>query len=339
MRELDFFDGLTSASAPTQGITTATALKVYADDAAFVTGKGAAAANGDAYYNSTINFIRIYADGSWRSVTTGDQSQTLTGKTINADANTISNIEDADIKVGAAIARAKLASGTNYRILANSGAGVMSENAALTAAHVVYVDANGQLVGEAKLSKSRGGVGYDLTTEALEVPEIATPATPASGFARFYAKSDGLPYWLDDAGVEISLVGASTAASQAEQEAASNTTKFVTPGRQQFHPSAAKGWVNINATTGVPVIDASYNVTSITDHGVGDGSVNHTTNLSSGNYAYAGISEHDSGTQATFICIDTDNPPTASSFRFTTLTNGAAAVDVRKASLVFYGDQ
>lgn len=44
-------------------------------------------------------------------------SQTLTGKTIDADANTISNIEDADIKSGAAIAVSKLAPGTDTHVL------------------------------------------------------------------------------------------------------------------------------------------------------------------------------------------------------------------------------
>lgn len=40
----------------------------------------------------------------------------------------------------------------------------------------------------------------------LTVAEMATPATPASGTARLYAKADGLPYWLDDTGAEYPLV-------------------------------------------------------------------------------------------------------------------------------------
>jgi len=73
-------------------------------------------------------------------------------------------IEDANITNVAAITRSKLASGNNYRILANNSSGVMSENAALTAAHVVFVDANGQLSGEATLSKSRGGAGASMAS-------------------------------------------------------------------------------------------------------------------------------------------------------------------------------
>lgn len=82
--------------------------------------------------------------------TTGDivgtsDTQILTNKTIDADLNTLSNIENADIKTGAAITRAKLANGTAYRILANNSSGVISENAAIDASQIVITDANGQL--------------------------------------------------------------------------------------------------------------------------------------------------------------------------------------------------
>jgi len=39
----------------------------------------------------------------------------------------------------------------------------------------------------------------------LQVPAIATPATPSSGFGSFYAKSDKKPYFLSDTGVETDL--------------------------------------------------------------------------------------------------------------------------------------
>lgn len=65
----------------------------------------------------------------------------------NAGVTSISSgvIVNADVNASAAIARSKLASGTNYRILANNSSGVMSENAALTATRIIASDANGQL--------------------------------------------------------------------------------------------------------------------------------------------------------------------------------------------------
>lgn len=49
-------------------------------------------------------------------------------------------------------------------------------------------------------------------------------------------------------------------------------------------PGAAKAWVNFNGT-GVVAIRAQLNVSSITDNGVGDYTVNFTTAMSDANYA------------------------------------------------------
>jgi len=57
-----------------------------------------------------------------------DVVQTLTNKTIDADLNTITNIDNADIKVGANIARSKLASGTANGVVYNDGSGVMTDS-------------------------------------------------------------------------------------------------------------------------------------------------------------------------------------------------------------------
>jgi ribose/xylose/arabinose/galactoside ABC-type transport system permease subunit len=48
----------------------------------------------------------------------------------------------------------------------------------------------------------------------------------------------------------------------------------------------AKAWVNFNGT-GTVSIRASFNVSSITDNGVGNYTVNFTTAISDGNYCYA----------------------------------------------------
>lgn len=70
-------------------------------------------------------------------------AQTLTNKTIDADANTISNIDNADIKLGAAIDRAKLALGS--------------------ADEVVINDPTGALSSEPFLDPVRGGLGVDAS--------------------------------------------------------------------------------------------------------------------------------------------------------------------------------
>lgn len=67
---------------------------------------------GSIWSNSTSNKIKTYIEGSARELTTNDQSQTLSNKSIDADQNTITNIENADIKAGAAIDSTKIADGS-----------------------------------------------------------------------------------------------------------------------------------------------------------------------------------------------------------------------------------
>lgn len=84
-------------------------------------------------------------------------------------------------------------------------------------------------------------------------------------------------------------------ATQAEMEAATSTVKAVTPGRQKFHPSAAKAWIKGSYSAGVPQDDASYNVTSLDDDGIGLIGVNFTTAMSTANYAAGASSPFASG--------------------------------------------
>lgn len=75
---------------------------------------------------------------------------------------------------------------------------------------VAAADFNPQIRDNLRHLKGLDGVPY--IENALELPEVATPATPASGRARIYPKANGLWYGLDDAGVETQLgFGAGTA--------------------------------------------------------------------------------------------------------------------------------
>lgn len=78
------------------------------------------------------------------------------------------------------------------------------------------------------------------------------------------------------------LIPVAVSASQAYQEAATDTATFVSPGRQHFHPSAAKVWLKCNDTG---AIQASFNVTSVTDTATGKATVTIGTDFSSADYA------------------------------------------------------
>jgi hypothetical protein len=81
-------------------------------------------------------------------------------------------------------------------------------------------------------------------------------------------------------------------ASQAQQETGSSTAVNVTPGRQHFHPSAAKCWLFASVAGGVPTMTANYNMTSITDDGVAQLSGTIATDFSSATWASLGTGGH-----------------------------------------------
>lgn len=77
--------------------------------------------------------------------------------------------------------------------------------------------------------------------------------------------------------------GPTLIASQIEQETATDTTHAVTPGRQHYHPSAAKCWV-IGLTNSTTIL-ASYNISSQIDTATGSQSWIISTDFSSSNWA------------------------------------------------------
>lgn len=85
-------------------------------------------------------------------------------------------------------------------------------------------------------------------------------------------------------GITIPAENNPVAATQAQQEAGTNITDFTTPGRQHFHPGHPKAWLKCGITGN---INASYNITSVTDAGIGLASIAINTNFSSVNYAIA----------------------------------------------------
>jgi hypothetical protein len=74
------------------------------------------------------------------------------------------------------------------------------------------------------------------------------------------------------------------AASQAEEEAASSTTVYTSPGRQHFHPGSAKCWAQVVVSAGTPTLTTSYNITSITDSATGAMIITIATDFSSANW-------------------------------------------------------
>ena len=107
---------------------------------------------------------------------------------------------------------------------------------------------------------------------------------------RVYVRNlGGTPIVLDTAetadlpaAASDTVAGKIEIAIQSEMETATDVVRAVVPGRQQFHPSAAKGWIKAGVTGNTIV---SYNTSSVTDGGTGLATINWATDFSGGDYA------------------------------------------------------
>lgn len=99
------------------------------------------------------------------------------------------------------------------------------------------------------------------------------------------------------------------------------------------HPAPCRAWVNFNGT-GTVAIRAAFNVSSITDNGTGDYTVNFTNALADANYEVSASVQPNIGTNnPPSVCLHANNPasyvsvaPTTSAFRFM-LVQGTTAFD------------
>ena len=78
-----------------------------------------------------------------------------------------------------------------------------------------------------------------------------------------------------------------------------------------------RAWVNFNGT-GTVAIRASGNVSSITDNGTGDYTVNFTTAMPDANYAYSGNANIGTGNYNLILSPNRTTSPSTSAFRIVT---------------------
>jgi hypothetical protein len=102
-----------------------------------------------------------------------------------------------------------------------------------------------------------------------------------------------------------------------------------------------RAWVNFNGT-GTVAIRASFNVSSITDNGTGDYTVNFTTAMSDANYNAIHPTTLLEGTGITLTVANyartsnTQVVPTTSAYRFSTTNTSATAQDLAYCYVAFF---
>jgi hypothetical protein len=105
--------------------------------------------------------------------------------------------------------------------------------------------------------------------------------------------------------------------------AESTLTQFNASGSAPVY--ACRAWVNFNGT-GTVAIRASGNVSSITDNGTGDYTVNFTSAMPDANYGFVGTSSHAAGSTTMVVESDT-TVPTTSAVRLYVMNAGGSAQD------------
>lgn len=177
----------------------------------------------------------------------------------------------------------------SYNIQFDTGKGLLddSNNEQLlftkTTSAVNYINMTNAITGSGPILASAGSdTNIDININAkgsgaVNISGISYPT--ADGTANQVLATDGAGtvgfYNAED------VITTFTFASQSDMETATSTTDFVSPGVAHYHPGVVKAWVvfQIDGT-----IDASYRISSVTDSGVGDFTVNFTDTFSSANY-------------------------------------------------------
>jgi hypothetical protein len=115
------------------------------------------------------------------------------------------------------------------------------------------------------------------------------------------------------------------------------TTLSINAGYGSVAPAyGCRAWVNFNGT-GTVAIRESANVSSITDNGVGDYTVNFTTAMVDANYSVSATANLNvSGNYGTYISGPFTQAPTASAWRFLANTYSGSAQDPLYATINFF---
>jgi len=217
---------------------------------------------------------------------------------------TVAKLEDiarGSIIVGnASAASAELTKGSANTVLGSDGTDVSYvsiTSAMITDGTIATADIADNNVTAAKI--------FDLARGSILIGNAsAATAELTKGSANYVLTSDG---------TDIAWAAASGGASQANQaavEGETNEDTYVPPDLLKHAPGMAKGWCQYEQT-GTHGIITSYNVTSVTDRGVGQTDVTWATDFSGADYAVSvtpvgqgsgshEITEQDAGKTRTF---------------------------------------
>jgi cytoskeletal protein CcmA (bactofilin family) len=241
----------------------------------------------------------------------------------------------------------------NFDTLTVSGAaqfqGTVSISGATDLKTTLTVEGATTLSGAVRLSKTLtvdGESTFSGTVNFLTTPifnNLAAAGTfSASGAAVFTTTvSVGGETTLSGTVTMKTVVTGAAVADQSAMELATATNRIVSPGNFQYHPGASKAWAKVSYSSGTPTADRSYNISSITDQGVGDITFVIGTDFSDSNYAVTGIARVVNPGNKLHVSENDSNIDRAAGSNRIIVTEAPTTTprDPAVLSIVYFGDQ
>lgn len=243
-------------------------------------------------------------------------------------------------------------------------------SAASAVCRALYLPAATQTISGSTNITTATGYNYievaQPTMSAASAMTITNAATlyiadaPAAGGAGPAAITNAYAIWVDSGAVRFdgaaTITGALTQTGAIDANSTmtlsgtltmDGTNNAIIPAAAPSTPVAhglyrdniCKGWGQVSVSGGTPTLNADYNVTSITDSGVGELTVTWETDFTSANYALLPGGQGPAGSDHSIFAIDADNNPATGSCRLTCATGGNVLQDPKKWTFVAYGVQ
>ena len=170
----------------------------------------------------------------------------------------------------------------------------------------------------------------------LATGTITMPATPADGMVITFTTTQEITAITINGntgqsigGTQVAQLPANSAMSFVYRQSSTTWYRNSAPALGNVGTApvyAARAWVNFNGT-GTVAIRASGNVSSITDNGTGDYTVNFTTALPDANYSVVATTNRTSAVNGTILNVDTGTAPTTTAVKLLTFRVTVGIVD------------
>lgn len=173
------------------------------------------------------------------------------------------------------------------------------------------------------------------------------PTTVAVGTANHVLTSNGtgapptfqaIPATPDASSTVAGLAELATAAEVTSETATGGDGPLVVqPSTMKNHHGVAKAWVSFSGDGTVTILD-SYNVSSVTDNGTGDYTINFSITFANANYIPVMSCRSVSPNVLDIVVVDDGNAPTTTSLRINTTNTSGTLRDVDTVYVAVFGD-